>query len=96
MTAQDAAVAVHLINNHIAQLGEKIAPVLVVSKYRQVQHFRIAQQHPGQGFTNFPPPVTGGVAVKKGRNVWMAMLDFFRQPVKHGIQHIFLVLCQGL
>ncbi len=82
-------VGVHLVDDDIAQILEKLRPLGVVRQYRLVQHVRVAD-HDIAMQANGLARITGSVAIKGKR--FDAQLT---RPIQFQ-QFGDLILCQGL
>ena len=60
--AEDAAVDVRLVDDDVAQVGEHVAPAVVMGEHADVEHVRVGQDDVGR-FADLPAPLARRVAV---------------------------------
>ena len=63
MGAEDAAVGVQFVDDHVAQAGEEVGPGLVKGKDTRVQHIGGGEEHLRRIGADFFAAIRGGVAV---------------------------------
>ena len=60
--AEDAAVDVRLVDDHVGEVREHVAPAVVVREHAHVEHVRVGEDQV-RPLAHLPAPVGGGVAV---------------------------------